>query len=526
MDGSENITGSTLTLPPILRAEQKSPPLARGPWYLTIGPAYFGLFVWAPFFESLWSSDLTRFPLLGLIAIAIFASLLSFCLLYLFPAMWGFQTGRPLGIVAASTFGTVGSEWITGVAVGLAGIVWYAVAINYAVDTTLLGLNACGLIEAGSLLPWKLGLIDIKSPVYLGTALFWIYITGTAGLWKLPGVVVALMRVYSPVALLLLTATALWMLPGIGTFRPETAARIVPSGGFGGRGGGHWSIVQVVTGFVAIAGLASVDWGARAQRRRDVVLGGMTGVALAAACTAIMSLVVIAGAVARVSSEGIKYYSVGDDIYLVSPNAFVAANRIEWYQTNLGGSLRFSFRWAVYYGIGGIPGGVILTLFGLAALAPACYAAWVYGQKLSTHWPRLGQSGWTWIGGAIALVMGATSCVNRLDWIFVVMGLLFAPAVGAMAGDWLRQWGDWAGVRLGVNRAGIIAWVAGVGIALAFEVGQLDADRYGTLILHDSPWWYSSSICGFIASLIYYWLLAGLGRELPAVPVDRPEVEP
>ena len=83
MDGSETTVGSTLTLPPILRAEHASPPLARGPWYLTIGPAYLGLFVWAPFFDSLWSGDVTRYSLARLVAIAVFTSLLCFSLLYL-----------------------------------------------------------------------------------------------------------------------------------------------------------------------------------------------------------------------------------------------------------------------------------------------------------------------------------------------------------------------------------------------------------------------------------------------------------
>jgi cytosine permease len=164
---------------------------------------------------------------------------------------------------------------------------------------------------------------------------------------------------------------------------------------------------------------------------------------------------------------------------------------------------------------------VILILFGLAALAPACYSAWVYGQKLSTHWPRLGQSVWTWIGGAIALALGATSCANRLELIFIVMGAVFAPAIGAMAGDWMRQKGAWAGVLFGVNRTGIIAWGAGVGIALALEVGRMETPDYGPLTVRDSPWWYSSSIAGFVASFLYYSLLARLGRERPAVPIGR-----
>ena len=39
------------------------------------------------------------------------------------------------------------------------------------------------------------------------------------------------------------------------------------------------------------------------KRRRDVVLGGLTGIVLAASWTAIMSLVVVAAAVVRLGNE-------------------------------------------------------------------------------------------------------------------------------------------------------------------------------------------------------------------------------
>ena len=92
-------------------------------------------------------------------------------------------------------------------------MVWYAVAINFAVDSTLLGLRACGMITASTLAPWASWPIEMKSPVFLGTALFWVYITRQAIRLRLPGVVVALMKVYSPIAMLLLFATAVWRLP-------------------------------------------------------------------------------------------------------------------------------------------------------------------------------------------------------------------------------------------------------------------------------------------------------------------------
>ena len=489
MDRPETIAESIGFLPPILRAEQESAPLDRGPWYRTIGPAYLGIFVWAPFFDSLWTADLTRFPLASLIACAVFASLLCFfCPLCHIPASWGFQAGRPLGILAASTFGTVGSEWITGVAVSVATIVWYAVAIDYAVDSTLLGLQSCGLIAADSLHSRDFGPIVVKSPVYLCTAVFWIYITGTAGLWKLPGVVVALMRVYAPVALLLLTVVALSMLPKVGSSSLENAAMIVEKTGFAGGWRRHDSVLQLMTGFFAMAGLASVDWGARAKRRRDVVLGGLTGIVLAASWTAILSLLVVAGAVAQIRNE--DTWSWSDDPF------------------------RLTFRWAVFYGIGGVTGGAILILFGLAALAPACYSTWVYGTKLSTHWPRLGQSGWTWIGGAIAFVLGATSYASQIEWTFSLMGDVFAPAIGAIVGDWLRSRGVWAGLRPGVNASGIVAWGAGLCVALVLEVNS--AYNPGS-----SPWWQSTAISGFVAAVVVSWVWATLVGERTAAPRIR-----
>ena len=103
----------------------------------------------------------------------------------------------------------------------------------------------------------------VKSPVYLCTALFWIYITGMAGLLRLPGVIVALMRVYAPIALLLLTGVAVYLLPNLGSYRLADAVSIAANEGLNQRWPGHGSSLQVMTGFFAMAGLLSVDWGAR-----------------------------------------------------------------------------------------------------------------------------------------------------------------------------------------------------------------------------------------------------------------------
>ena len=522
MDHSEPSAESNAFLPPILRAERENASRTRGPWYATIGPAYLGLFVWAPFFDALWVGDFTRFSLSWLIAGAVIASLLCFGLFYFVTASWGFRVRQPLGIVAASTFGTTGSEWLTGVMVGFAAVVWYAVAIDYAVESTFLGLRSCGLLASGSVQPWNLGPIVVKSPVYLCTAVFWIYITGTAGLWQLTGVVVALMRVYAPVALILLT--------GVATLAAAEHRLVSPGVGGDDRVASrcshpwreHSSVVPLVVSFFALPSLASVGWGAKAVRRRDILLGGLSGIVLAVSWTAIMSLLVVAGTVGKLSQERTRYQSIGSNAHVQARMAPATSQRADGYSAGSLEPLYGSFRWAVYHGIGGAWAGAILILFGLAALAPACYATWIYGQNLSIHWPLFGQWGWTWIGGAIALVLGATSWATRLDAIFVLTGVVFAPAVGAMAGDWLRQRGAWGGIRLGVNRAGVIAWAGGVAISLALELRPLELAAIRAPIFDSSPWWQLTAIWGFVASFCYYWLLAGFGREQPAVNQSTP----
>ena len=341
-DSAEATSETSLVLPPILKAELAASAFAPRPWYLTVAPAYLGLFVWGPFFDQLWLADLLRSHPAWLVGEALLASILCYLLFYLPLAWWGLHTRQGLATVSASTFGTLGSEWINGLGIAMASVVWYAVAVNYAVDSTLLGLQACGLIERSSLNGIELGPIALKSPVFLGTALFWIYITGMSSLWGLTGVVVALMRIYAPVALLLLTATALSFLPNLGAFHSASAA-IMSNGASSSPGETvDPSVIQLIIGFFAMAGLLSVDWGAVSRNRRDLVVGGLTGVVLTSFCTAMMALVVVAGSVASIGRA--------------SPSSAMLA----------GDPLPLSFRWGVFYGIGGYWAGAILILFGLA----------------------------------------------------------------------------------------------------------------------------------------------------------------
>lgn len=114
---------------------------------------------------------------------------------------------------------------------------------------------------------------------------------------------------------------------------------------------GREQLFQLIFAGFAISGLMGVEWGMAVSKRSDVHIGGWIGIILAGSFCAIMSLLTVAGAVG-LCTRG-EFQTFGE-----SP------------------SIPLSFHWAIFAGIGGIKGGAILNLFGLATMAPACYSAW------------------------------------------------------------------------------------------------------------------------------------------------------
>ena len=113
-----------------------------------------------------------------------------------------------------------------------------------------------------------------------------------------------------------------------------------------------------------MVGLLSVNWGAAAERERDVTIGGLAGIVLAGSWTAIMSLLVVAGAASR--------------LRMANP---------AW-SRSIADPPVYSFRWGVLHGVGGYPATAILILFGLAAMAPACYSIWIFSRRVFSLLPE------------------------------------------------------------------------------------------------------------------------------------------
>jgi cytosine permease len=470
-------------LPPIVARALSDPPCPQMPWYRGISPAYLTLFIWAPFFDQLWAGDLPRSGLAWLFGSAALGSLLCFGL-YFMAASWGFTARRPLVVVAASTFGALGSEWLCGLAISLSGVVWYAIAINFAVDCTLLGLRACGLLMPSGIAPVPVGPFEIKSLVFLGTALFWVYITRQAIRLRLPGVVVGLMKVYSPIAVLLLAVTAVWRLPylwsgdlGASPAALLESASIEPPSQPGA--------VAVMIGFFATSALLSVDWGAAVRTRRDITSAGLPCVLAAAACSAILSLLIVLETTTSMTTGG----------------NHLSASPLD--------PMAFSFRWAIFEGSATFPPGAaaaILILFGLAALAPAVSSLNKLCDGVATHWPRITPRGSSLIAGIVALCLMLTGQVDRPGPIFLALGSIFLPALGAMAADRRGKIERGVSFRSGFDPAGVVAWATGCAVALAsWALTTINGNR--------SPWLEQGSIYGFVVSACVFRLLPGSRRS-------------
>lgn len=435
----------SVELPPVVQEQWDAPAPERRGWLPTIAPAYLGVFVWFPFLDPL---GVVKPGSTGLAARILSAALAVICchvLLYYGPAMLGFRSGRRLSIVAAVPFGAQGAEWITGVLYGLFAGVLCAVSIYYSVNLTLLGLFSWGLLDPRLVHPGSLGGLRLESPLVLTALAFWLFIIAAANGLRLMNVIAALMRVYAPVALALLWVTAAWALwspPSEVSLSPGLTPLIPPDDSlFDAR------VFQLVFGYFAFAGLMGVEWGSVVKSRKDVKLGGWVGILVSG------TLAITAGLIAATIDPGPRSLSSGMD------------------QDFSTGSLRGAFFRGINASLGGWAAGALLLLFGLAALAPACYASKIFADRCRGHWPMLrGRLGGP-LGYGLIFALMAFSLAPRLEAIFTIGGALFASTAGVLMVEAIWNRGPERAIRGGWRWPGIAAWLVGALVGLAPLVG-------------------------------------------------------
>ena len=462
-------------------------------WQTGVAPVYIGMFLWIAFFDQLGRRALPvgglGWSLLGAAA----AGPLCYLLLFRLPATWGHRVGKPLDVVASSTFGARGVSLVPGFLIGIAQVILFAVAVGYAIELTFQGLVMTGMIEPRMLRPTQIGGSSIKSPLYLATALFWAVATALVSL-RFVRWIAYLMQFFPIFPALMIGGAMMATLTGLRSFQPTGFDPLAPSV-LVPESEGHLRAflltLQWVFAFSAMSGVMGADWGSGSISSRDVRIGGWVGIALAPAIVSALALIAVAG-----------YQGSKSEQRMFEESRFTRPSIGDLSSTPPGlDAPPYTFRALLNGGFDRRVGGVMLLTFGLASLAPAVYSSFVFGLQFKTLGPGISRLTWTMLGTSTAWLLIVGGWFDRTEIAFNILGAAFAPVAGAMAADYVRHRGQWPGPRWGFNPAGLIAWAVGLGVGLAPTIARpLGYDRIARL----QP----AALMAFVAAFLVYELLA------------------
>jgi cytosine permease len=419
------------------------PLTGRLPWYKSTFPSYFGIFLFVGYYLRLSG------PTLGFASVTVslwgllVAGLLCFGLYYYVPAMLGMQTGRTLYVVGTSTFGTTGGFLIPGILMGLLQVGW--VAVDAAVATSFI----------------MKGLGQTSKTLYIVIALVWIYSLGWVAI-KGIHYVAQVAKILNWVPFLMILVVLWANRSGIPHYQPPVNQPLT----------GFLNALLITIGFFATAGAAGTDFGMNNRDRKDIVLGGITGIVAGA---------LIAGGVSVLSVAG--------------------------YLGRNGGPPNYDYTVAIA-SVGGLAP-VMFFLFAAACLVPTCFSAFIAANSFSTMLPKISRPVSTLAGVTLSAVLAITGVADNLVGFFSIVAASFGPICGAMVADYLLAGRRWSGPRLGINWAGCIAWVIGFLVGIPDQIPGLPAG----LVKADNP----SELYAFASGFVIYLVLAKVGLRPPVV---------
>jgi cytosine permease len=448
-------------IPTYLAQARPNPASNRAPWYMNTAQSYAGIFLWVVAFDVLAGNDagdgaLKMAGLGGCLFALVIAGGLASSLFYFVPGLLGMRTGLPLYIVGTSTFGTMGGYFIPGIFMGLLQIGWYSVATFIAADFLLRGIGlesySVSLFGEGQ----QFGLLFVVTTVVLG---YLFALVGALGIKH-----VARVATFFPiVSIIMLLVAARLAAPTVGDWEAPAA---LPVAGF-------LLIIQLVIGFFATAGAVGADFCSNNRDANDVKWGGIVGIWLP---------VVFAGGLAMIAVAGAH----GIDPGLVS--------------------LRFRDALPV---LNPTLGKIMLILFALGTVAPACFCSFIIGNSLSTMLGSERTRVPITLGGAtLGIVLAALGLTGKLEPFFGLIAASFGPVIGAMIADYLLSGKKWAGPRAGISIPGYAAWVLG------FLVGVQNHPLVDVL-----PGWEITGVYSLVVGFLVYLVLAKLGLEPRKVEV-------
>jgi hypothetical protein len=434
-----------------LEIRPPEPPPHAQSWSQGLAPRYIALFLLVVYFDQLPRRPLAIGGLLpsagGLAIGAIFAVLLFFRPL----ALSGLVSRGRLEDVCARTFGP-GAAWLVpGLTMGLAHVVWFAVAIDYATDVSLRGLVGLGLIDASVLQPQRFGGRELPGGLVLWVAVVWSLASAFLGLLTYR-LVAAVMAGYQPFVAVALAVAAGWALPKASGFIPSGVDPLTDRAVAVGHGlAAAATMIEFLLGFFATHAALGVDWGRASREPADVEIGGWVGIALAALTTGCLALLIVAGAEAGSVTDA---DSTGGPANQDRP-ALAATSPAE-------PELRLTVREALSSGLLPAPvAGILFLVLGVGLLGPVCFAPLLIARFMGILIPSAPSWAWTLLGAVGAWPLILLRIPQRLDLVLTGLGITIGPMLGVLAADWWRTRGRGA-ASPGIRIPALMAWLAGM----------------------------------------------------------------
>ncbi len=488
-------------LPDYIASAKPIPLSSRAAWYKTIAPTYAGVMLWFVFWDYLVPGEGTPggilsagigTALIGLLA----AALICHFLFYLVPGLLGMQTGLPLYVVGASTYGARGGLFMPGLLMGLLQFGWLAVN-GSAVSSVLCHCFKIGLESGG---------IKVQMPGFWHGSLATIFIflaafVGLKGIQYVGRVATWLPLIPLVVLIVLVAKTA----GGLAEFTPEKV--IAPAVAAAGKDASHvgpvagalglWGVIGVlctyVVGFFATAGAAGTDIAANARKEHDVQWGGLVGIVLATLIAGGAAILVIAGVYGGYQGAGAHN--------LIAPAHF----GIIYKPVDLLGDI-----------VGEKTANLAMIGLAISSFPGGCFSAFIAANSFKTTMPRFNSLLSVGIGALVAAILATTGIADKVIWVFKLIGASFGPVCGAMLADYLLAGKKWNGPRAGFNPAGWLSWLVGFGVGAFNLVVEI-------LLLH--PWATQAipnlsvmkgyvpcpPVSAFVVGFVLYVLLSVLG---------------
>ena len=251
-----------------------------------------------------------------------------------------------------------------------------------------------------------------------------------------------------------------------------------------------WGVIALlstyIVGFFATAGAAGTDVAANSRSKRDVQLGGLSGIALATILSGGMTILVVAGAYGAQMVHG-------EMSGTVNPIELMNGTILHKDMAN-----------------------VIMILLAISSIPGACFSAFIAANSFKTTMPKVNPFISVGLGALASLALAATGAVEHVIWVFKLIGASFGPICGAMAADYLLAGRKWAGPRAGFNPAGWISWIVGFAVgAFSLIVPWVPALAGKESLVPVPP------VAAFVVGFVLYAILAMMGLQSRSLEMPK-----